>query len=80
MEYIPDACRLTDIKKIEEMGLSVKEVARSVCEVFAAQMFEMGFLQADGHPSNVLIRKHPNGKRGQHEVVLIGEDGSISSL
>ena len=50
MEYIPDASKLTDLSKIEEKGLSRKKVARSVAEVFAAQIFTMGFVQADGHP------------------------------
>jgi predicted unusual protein kinase regulating ubiquinone biosynthesis (AarF/ABC1/UbiB family) len=50
MEYIGDASKLTDLPKIEEMGLSKKKVARSVAEVFAAQIFDMGFVQADGHP------------------------------
>lgn len=26
----------------------------------------------DAMDSNVLVRKHPNGKKGQHQVVLIG--------
>ncbi|KAF8311371.1 ABC1-domain-containing protein [Clavulina sp. PMI_390] len=71
MEYIPEANKLTDLKAIETKGLSVKKVGRSVAEVFASMIFDMGFVQADGHPSNVLIRKHPNGKQGQHQVVLI---------
>lgn len=50
MEYIADASKLTDLSKIEEKGLSRKKVARSVAEVFAAQIFNMGFVQADGHP------------------------------
>ena len=53
MEFISDACKLTDLNNIESMGLDVKEVARSVTEVFAAQIFEMGFVQADGHPRHV---------------------------
>ncbi len=62
---------MTDREKLEEWGLSAKQVSRSVCEAFASQIFQHGFVQADGHPSNVLVRKHPNGKKGQHQVVLI---------
>ena len=54
MEYIEGACRLTDLGRIERMGLSVARVAQSVCEVFSAQVFEMGFVQADGHPRFVV--------------------------
>ncbi|KAN0060806.1 hypothetical protein ACQY0O_007465 [Thecaphora frezii] len=72
MEWIDGACRMTDRARLEdEMGLNVKAVSRSVCEAFASQIFQHGFVQADGHPSNVLVRKHPNGKRGQHQIVLI---------
>ncbi|EPQ30183.1 uncharacterized protein PFL1_02299 [Pseudozyma flocculosa PF-1] len=72
MEWIDGACRMTDRPRLEdEMGLNVKAVSRSVCEAFSSQIFQHGFVQADGHPSNVLVRKHPNGKRGQHQIVLI---------
>lgn len=71
MEFIQGATRMTDEKGIRNMGLNVKEVARSVCEVFASQIFQHGFVQCDGHAGNVLVRRHPNGKRGQHQVVLI---------
>ncbi|PWN51393.1 ABC1-domain-containing protein [Violaceomyces palustris] len=72
MEWIEGACRMTDRERIEkEMGLSVKAVSTSVCEAFASQIFRHGFVQADGHPSNVLVRKHPNGQKGLHQVVLI---------
>lgn len=52
MEWIDGACRMTDRKRLEdEMGLSVKKVSQSVCEAFASQIFQHGFVQADGHPS-----------------------------
>ncbi|SOV06695.1 uncharacterized protein UDID_01847 [Ustilago sp. UG-2017a] len=71
MEWIGNTCRMTDREKLEEWELSAKQVSKSVCEAFASQIFQHGFVQADGHPSNVLVRKHPSGKKGQHQVVLI---------
>ncbi|CAO1623579.1 unnamed protein product [Sympodiomycopsis kandeliae] len=73
MEFIEGACKMTDRRKIEEnMGLNITKVASDVCNVFAAMIFQYGFVQADGHAGNVLIRKHPNAKRnGDHQVVLI---------
>lgn len=50
MEYIPDASKLTNLEQIEAKGLSRKAVGKSVAEVFASQIFDMGFVQADGHP------------------------------
>jgi aarF domain-containing kinase len=43
MEYINDAVRMTDDEKIKQMGLSIKEVARSVCEVSASQVSKQNF-------------------------------------
>lgn len=73
MEFIKGACKMTDRQKIEEdMGLNIKAVASDVCNVFAAMIFQYGFVQADGHAGNVLIRKHPNAKKkSDHQVVLI---------
>lgn len=72
MDFIGGACKLTDRQKIEDMGLSVRKVASDVCNVFAAMIFQYGFVQADGHAGNVLIRRHPTDKRrGAHQVVLI---------
>lgn len=70
MEWIEGACKMTDKAKIEQMGLSVRKVASDVCNVFAAMIFQYGFVQADGHAGNVLIRKHPNNAKS-HQVVLI---------
>lgn len=52
MEYIAGATKLTNEKDIKSMGLSVREVSRSVCEVFASQIFQHGFVQCDGHAGN----------------------------
>jgi aarF domain-containing kinase len=38
MEYIGDAVRMTDEVGIKKMGLSIREVARTVCEAFASQV------------------------------------------
>ncbi|CAO1628519.1 unnamed protein product [Parajaminaea phylloscopi] len=70
MEWIDGACKMTDRDRIESMGLSVRKVASDVCNVFAAMIFQYGFVQADGHAGNVLIRKHPTNPKS-HQVVLI---------
>lgn len=58
MEFIEGASRLTDVKAIEEKGLDKKKVVTSVMEVMAAQVFNMGFVQADGHPRYVCSLFH----------------------
>ncbi|KAG8776530.1 hypothetical protein FRC16_004501 [Serendipita sp. 398] len=77
MEYIEGAVRMTDVDALEKrLGLDVNEVMNSVCEVFAAQVFKWGFVNADPHPSNVLIRRHPSNPK-KHQVVLIDHGLSI---
>lgn len=70
MDWIGDACKMTDRDKIESMGLSIRKVADDVCNVFAAMIFQYGSVQADGHAGNVLVRKHPDDSK-RHQVVLI---------
>ena len=54
MEFVnKPSCKMTDRKSLEEMGLDVKKVCHSVMELSAAQIFDHGFVQADGHPGNV---------------------------
>ncbi|GAA5939292.1 ABC1 kinase family protein [Sporobolomyces koalae] len=64
------ACRLTDKKRLAEYGLSVKETMDAVTELYSAMVFKWGWVQADPHPGNILVR--PNAKRPKHpEIVLI---------
>ncbi|KAG8807584.1 hypothetical protein FRC17_004397 [Serendipita sp. 399] len=77
MEYIEGAVRMTDVDALQNrLGLDVNEVMNSVCEVFATQVFKWGFVNADPHPSNVLIRRHPTDPK-RHQVVLIDHGLSI---
>ena len=48
MEWIGGTCRMTDREKLDEMGLSAKQVSRSVCEAFASQIFQHGFTTKPG--------------------------------
>ncbi|GAA5910016.1 ABC1 kinase family protein [Sporobolomyces salmoneus] len=64
------ACRLTDKEQLAKYGLSVKETMDAVTELYSAMVFKWGFVQADPHPGNILVRPHP--KRPKHpEIVLI---------
>ncbi|XP_078392339.1 putative aarF domain-containing protein kinase 5 isoform X3 [Cetorhinus maximus] len=63
-----EGCKVTNIDEIEQQGLSVKDVADKLVRTFAEQIFYTGFIHADPHPGNVLVRKGPNGKA---ELVLL---------
>lgn len=60
-EFIDDACKISDVQKIKEMKISLKEVDKKLFEVFAYQIFTTGFVHADPHPGNVFVRRNQSG-------------------
>ncbi|GAA5996651.1 ABC1 kinase family protein [Rhodotorula paludigena] len=72
------ACRLTDKKRIEEQGLSLKQTMDTATEVFAAMVFKWGFVHADPHPGNILIR--PNPARPKEPQVIFIDHGLYVDL
>ena len=52
------------------MKLSTKEAMDTATELFSAMVFKWGFVQADPHPGNVLIRANPK-KPSHPELILI---------
>ncbi|XP_067824952.1 uncharacterized aarF domain-containing protein kinase 5 isoform X2 [Heptranchias perlo] len=63
-----EGCKVTSIDEIKQQGMSVKDVADKLIRTFAEQIFYTGFIHADPHPGNVLVRKGPDGKA---ELVLL---------
>jgi aarF domain-containing kinase len=53
-EFI-DGCKPTDLKRLNEMGLSRRDVSQYICEAFSEQIFTHGFLHGDPHPGNSFI-------------------------
>jgi predicted unusual protein kinase regulating ubiquinone biosynthesis (AarF/ABC1/UbiB family) len=53
MEYI-DGIKITDFKAIEESGLDVQSLLRSIGEVYMESMLRFGYFHADPHPGNIL--------------------------
>ncbi|XP_069771199.1 uncharacterized aarF domain-containing protein kinase 5 isoform X5 [Narcine bancroftii] len=71
-----EGCKITNVDEIEQQGLSVKDVADKLVRTFAEQIFYTGFIHADPHPGNVLVRKGTDGKA---ELVLL-DHGLYESL
>ncbi|RCI03218.1 hypothetical protein CU098_006858 [Rhizopus stolonifer] len=65
-----DGIQLTNTEKLKEKGLDYVEAMKTTVEAFASQIFRSGFVHADPHPGNVLVRKHPKNKN-QVQVILI---------
>ncbi|KAI1472572.1 ABC1-domain-containing protein [Daldinia caldariorum] len=50
------------------LGLSSKDVMKTMVDLFSAQIFKWGVVHCDPHPGNIFIRRLPSGKP---ELVLI---------
>ncbi|XP_058207251.1 putative ABC1 protein At2g40090 [Rhododendron vialii] len=62
MEFI-DGAQVTDVKKIQGLGIQPNDVAKLLSQAFAEMMFRHGFVHCDPHAANLLIRPLPSGKR-----------------
>jgi aarF domain-containing kinase len=62
--------KATEVEKMDEAGISRRDVAHLISSVFASQVFSLedGFVHCDPHPANVLVRK---GSKGKPELVLV---------
>lgn len=66
-EFIHGHC-VSDIGNIKEDGLTLEDVDKKLINAFAEQIFHTGFVHADPHPGNVLIRR---SKHGGAEIVIL---------
>ncbi|KAH7854949.1 hypothetical protein Vadar_019496 [Vaccinium darrowii] len=62
MEFM-DGAQVTDVKKIQGLGIQPNDVAKLLSQAFAEMMFRHGFVHCDPHAANLLIRPLPSGKR-----------------
>ncbi|XP_078123537.1 putative aarF domain-containing protein kinase 5 isoform X3 [Sander vitreus] len=61
-------CKINNAEEIKRQGLSLKDTADKLIRTFAEQIFYTGFIHADPHPGNVLVRRGPDNKA---ELVLL---------
>ncbi|XP_057684400.1 uncharacterized aarF domain-containing protein kinase 5 isoform X2 [Corythoichthys intestinalis] len=61
-------CKINNVEEIKRQGLSLKDAADKLIRAFAEQIFYTGFIHADPHPGNVLVRRGPDNKA---ELVLL---------
>ncbi|XP_053632137.2 uncharacterized aarF domain-containing protein kinase 5 isoform X2 [Cherax quadricarinatus] len=66
-EFIHGHC-VSDIGNIKEDGVTLEDVDKKLINAFAEQIFHTGFVHADPHPGNVLIRR---SKHGGAEIVIL---------
>ncbi|KAM4549666.1 putative aarF domain-containing protein kinase 5 isoform 3-T3 [Fundulus diaphanus] len=53
-------CKINNAEEIKQQGLSLKDTADKLIRIFAEQIFYTGFIHADPHPGNVLVRPGPD--------------------
>ncbi|XP_026011747.1 putative aarF domain-containing protein kinase 5 isoform X1 [Astatotilapia calliptera] len=63
-----NGCKINSVEEIKRQGLSLKDTADKLIRTFAEQIFYTGFIHADPHPGNVLVRRGPDNKA---ELVLL---------
>lgn len=63
-----DGCKINNVEEIKRQGLSLKDTSDKLIRTFAEQIFYTGFIHADPHPGNVLVRPGPDNKA---ELVLL---------
>uniref|UniRef100_A0A8C3APB0 AarF domain containing kinase 5 n=1 Tax=Cyclopterus lumpus TaxID=8103 RepID=A0A8C3APB0_CYCLU len=61
-------CKINNVEEIKRQGLSLKDTADKLIRTFSEQIFYTGFIHADPHPGNVLVRRGPDNKA---ELVLL---------
>uniref|UniRef100_A0A8D2Q7X3 AarF domain containing kinase 5 n=1 Tax=Varanus komodoensis TaxID=61221 RepID=A0A8D2Q7X3_VARKO len=71
-----EGCKVNDLEGIRRQGLQPTDAAEKLIRTFAEQLFLTGFIHADPHPGNVLVRKGPGGKA---QLVLL-DHGLYESL
>uniref|UniRef100_A0A6Q2Z1R5 ABC1 atypical kinase-like domain-containing protein n=1 Tax=Esox lucius TaxID=8010 RepID=A0A6Q2Z1R5_ESOLU len=63
-----EGCKINNVEEIRRQGLSLRDTADKLIRTFAEQIFYTGFIHADPHPGNVLVRRGP-GKKA--ELILL---------
>ncbi|KAK4877254.1 hypothetical protein RN001_009760 [Aquatica leii] len=65
-EFI-DGYKISDVNALKENGFDLIDVNKKLFETFGEQIFQTGFVHADPHPGNVLVRKN----RKETQLVLL---------
>lgn len=59
MEFV-ESFKLTDIKRIEELGLDKKDLAKKTADSFLRQIVETSYFHCDPHPGNLCVDTEGN--------------------
>ena len=62
---------VTKVRELKEMGIDLRDVARTITEAFVHMTFKEGFVHGDPHPGNMFIRRKEGGRPEEIELVLL---------
>jgi len=66
MEFV-DGIKISDNEQIEAAGLNLADVDSKLLNIFSEQLFHTGFVHADPHPGNIMVR----AREGKCQVVVL---------
>ncbi|CAH8435009.1 unnamed protein product [Dicrocoelium dendriticum] len=69
-EYI-DGIKINQVSALRGAGFSLAELDRLLVRTFSHQVFCTGFVHGDPHPGNLLVRRRPSRRTGQHHSPLL---------
>lgn len=61
MEFI-HGVHIDELKAIKERGINAKEMGRTFSQIIVKMIHKYGFVHADPHSGNILLRKSKKGK------------------
>jgi ubiquinone biosynthesis protein len=79
MEYV-EGVKITERESLERAGVSPRDVARLLNNVYADQMLNLGILHADPHPGNLLVQPGPRLVLLDHGLTLSLAPSLVGSL
>ena len=65
-----DGISLKELSVVENKGYSPSQVMTDIIDLFSSQIFASGFVHADPHVANILLRPHPANKKRAQIVLL----------
>ena len=68
--------KISDLTALQAAGLSSHTAAQLMVDLFSHQIFVSGFVHADPHPGNLLVRRHPASSALQ--LVLLDHGSYLS--
>ncbi len=78
-EFI-DAVKISNIQRLDELGIERRPLAERVVEAYCKQIFQDGVYHADPHPGNLLVEPNPSDEEGAKPTIVFLDFGATAEL